>query len=214
MRQLVLALLPAALAACGGTEAPRNEVPPAPAQQAAAKPAATPVAPAVQLTEANGTWSQTSGSTPRVTFTSTEGEDLFSVACLPANTETGAPMLEIQTVTPANAPAERIDIFTSSSNAAVVANPAAEPGRVLGYAETGGTVHYALARGAGEIKIVSGTRATTFQTNPMMKQLIDACHPPYVHEAKDKKAAADTGAGEEAADDTETQAPDEPLSGT
>ena len=208
MRHLILALLPAALVACGGTEAPRNEAPAAAAQQAAAKPAAAQAAPAVQLTEATGTWTQTAGSTPRVTFASLEGEPIFSVACMPATAETGAPMLEIQTVTAANAPAERIEIYTSSSNAAVVANPAAEPGRVLGYAETGGTVHYALARGAGVIRIVSGTRATTFQTNPMMKQLIDACHPPYVHPAKD--APATTAEGEE----DETGAPAEPLNGT
>lgn len=208
MRHLILALLPAALVACGGTEAPRNDAPAAAAQQAAAKPAAAQAAPAVQLTEATGTWTQTAGSTPRVTFASLEGEPIFSVACMPATAETGAPMLEIQTVTAANAPAERIEIYTSSSNAAVVANPAAEPGRVLGYAETGGTVHYALARGAGVIRIVSGTRATTFQTNPMMKQLIDACHPPYVHPAKDTPAA--TAEGEE----DETGAPAEPLNGT
>lgn len=215
MRHLILALLPAALVACGGTEAPRNEAPAAAAQQAAAKPAATPAAPAVQLTEATGTWTQTGGSTPRVTFASTEGEAIFSVACMPANEETGAPMLEIQTVTPANAPGERIEIYTSSSNAAVVANPAAEPGRVLGYAETGGTVHYALARGAGEIRIVSGTRATSFQTNPMMKQLIDACHPPYVHPTKEEQAAVANGAEEEAAETgNEAETPAEPLNGT
>lgn len=211
MRHLILALLPAALAACGGTEAPRNEAPAAPAQQTAAKPAASPATPAVQVTEATGTWTQTTGSTPRVTFASAEGEPIFSVACMPANAETGAPMLEIQTVTAANAPGERIEIYTSSSNAAVVANPAAEPGRVLGYAETGGTVHYALARGAGEIKVVSGTRANTFQTNPMMKQLIDACLPPYVHPAKEDPAATKPGS-EEAG--TETEAPAEPIDGT
>jgi len=126
---------------------------------------------------------------------------------MPANAETGAPMLEIQTVTAANAPGELIEIYTSSSNAAIVANPAAEPGRVLGYAETGGTVHYALARGAGEIKVVSGTRANTFQTNPMMKQLIDACHPAYVHPEKD---AAPAVGGEE----DETEAPADPIDGT
>ncbi len=207
MRHLILALLPAALVACGGTEAPRTEAPAEPAQQAAAEPAAAPATPAGPVTEATGTWTQTTGSTPRVTFASAEGEPLFSVACMPANAETGAPMLEIQTVTNANAPGERIEIYTSSSNAAVVANPAAEPGRVLGYAETGGTVHYALARGAGEIKVVSGTRANTFQTNPMMKQLIDACHPAYVHPAKDATPAVD---GEE----DETEAPAEPIDGT
>lgn len=214
MRHLVIALLPAALVACGASGAANEQTAaaaakPAAAKAEAAKPAATPV----KVVEASGTWSQTSGGTPRVTFTSAEGEEIFSVACLPANAESGAPMLEIQTVTPANAPGERIDIFTSSSNAAIVANPAAEPGRVLGYAETGGTVHYALARGAGEIKVVAGTRATTFQTDPMMKQLIDACHPPYVHPTKEEKAAA-TGAEEDGAEEAETQAPDEPLSGT
>lgn len=209
MRNLVLAILPAALAACGA-QAPTNESQAAAAAataQPAAKAAAQPAAP-VQVTEATGTWTQTGGATPRVTFASAEGEALFSVACLPVNAETGAPMLEIQTVTAVDAPAERIDIFTSSSNAAVVANPAAEPGRVLGYAETGGTVHYALARGAGEIKVVSGNRATTFQTDPMMKQLIDACHPPYVHPS-DEEPAADTDS-----DEDETEAPAEPLNGT
>lgn len=205
MRHLILALLPAALVACGGTEGPsqRGASGCGPASRCA-KPAAAQAAPAVQLTEATGTWTQTAGSTPRVTFASLEGEPIFSVACMPANAETGAPVLKIQTVTNANAPAERIEIYTSSSNAAVVANPAAEPGCVLGYAETGGAVHYALARGAGVIRIVSGTRANTFQTNPMMKQLIDACHPPYVHPAKVAPAA--TAESEE--DETE------PLNGT
>lgn len=190
MRNLLIALLPAALVACGATSAPAAEAPAAatqPAKQAEAKPAA----PAVQLTEATGTWTQTRGANPRVTFASAQGEALFSVACLAATPETGAPMLEIQTVTAANAPGERIEIYSSSSNAAVVSNPADAPGRVLGYAETGGTAHYALARGAGELKIVSGNRATTFPTDPMLKQLIDACRPPYVHPEKDAPAAQD-----------------------
>ena len=127
MRHLILALLPAALVACGGTEAPRNEAPAAPAQQAAAKPAASPAAPAVQLTEATGTWTQTGGSTPRVTFASAEGEPIFSVACMPANEETGAPMLEIQTVTPANAPGESDTAWNDPITPAGRDDPAPRP---------------------------------------------------------------------------------------
>jgi len=55
MRHLIFALLPAALVACGDTEAPRNAAPAAPAQQAAATPAAAPATPAVQVMEATGT---------------------------------------------------------------------------------------------------------------------------------------------------------------
>ncbi len=176
MRNLFIALIPAALVACGGEQppAPEAQVPAAPVQ---AQTAQRPAAPAVQVTEASGAWSRTSGGSPRATFSSLEGEPLFSVACLPAN-------------------------------AAVVANPAAEPGRALGYAETGSTAHYALARGAGEIKVVAGTRATTFPTDQMLKQLIDACVPAYVHPVKEPEPPV-PGAGP-----VEAEAVDEPAGGT
>jgi hypothetical protein len=207
MRNLFIVLIPAALVACSG------EQPPAPENPVAAVPVRTKVAdrpavPAVQVTEASGTWSQTSGGNPRVSFASLDGESLFSVACLPANAESGAPMLEIQAVTAPDTPAERIEIYTSSSNAAVAANPAAEPGRVLGYAETGSTAHYALARGAGEIKIVAGTRATIFPTDQMLKQLIDACAPAYVHPVKAPPAPTP------GADPDRSDAADQPLDDT
>lgn len=207
MRNLLIALIPAALVACGGEQPPAPEAPVA-AAPVQAQTAQRPAAPAVQVTEASGVWSQTSGGSPRATFTSLDGEPLFSVACLPANAETGAPMLEIQAVTAPNTPAERIEIYTSSSNAAVVANPAAEPGRVLGYAETGSTAHYALARGAGEIKVVAGTRATTFPTDQMLKQLIDACVPAYVHPVKAPETPVP------GAEPVEAEAEDEPAGGT
>jgi hypothetical protein len=206
MRNLFIALVPAALVACGGQPptAPDAPVPAAPAQSEAA---ARPAAPAVQVTEAAGTWSRSSAGNARATFASLEGESLFSVACLPANAETGAPMLEIQAISGPNAPAERIEIYTSSSNAAVVANPAAEPGRVLGYAETGGTAHYALARGAGQIKVVAGTRASTFPTDEMMKEVIDGCLPAYVHPVKETDTPAES-------EPEATDAPAEPIGGT
>ncbi len=207
MRNLFIVLIPAALVACGGEQPPAPEAP-VPAAPVQAQTAQRPAAPAVRVTESNGTWSQTSGGNPRATFTSLEGEPLFSVTCLPANAETGAPMLEIQAATAPNAPAERIEIYTSSSNAAVVANLAAEPGRVLGYAETGGTAHYALARGAGEIKVIAGTRASTFPTDVMLKQLIDACVPAYVHPVKEPETPVP------GAEPVEAGAVDEPAGGT
>ncbi|MEX1252205.1 MAG: hypothetical protein WEA77_13550 [Hyphomonas sp.] len=139
MRNLLIALLPVALVACARTSPTAAEAPAAatqPAKQAAEKPAAL----AVWLTQAPGTCTQTRGANPRVTFASAQGEALFSAACLAAAPETGAPMFEIQTVTAANAPGERIKICSSSDNAVAASNPADEPGRVLGYAETGATV--------------------------------------------------------------------------
>ncbi len=60
-----------------------------------------------------------------------------------------------------------------------------------------------LAAGSGEIRIVSGTKGVTFETDQMLEDLIESCRPAYTPPADDEK-------GEEATD----AEPEETPSGT
>lgn len=205
MRKLIVALVPLAFAAaCSGADAPAEEVseaaakPPAKTAEAEAKPA--PKA-KVQVTEAAGTWTRTSnGSRPMVTYASAEGETLFSATCMPAAEETGGvPALEITSVSSPDDSASSIDIYTSAGNARIGSQPDKTSGVAFGITETVGQAPYVLAAGAGEIKVVSGTRGVTFETNQMLEDLIEDCRPAFVP-GQDTADEADDEKGEEATD--------------
>lgn len=202
MRNLIITLIPAALAACGNASAPAAEAPEAsakpPAQQAQAeKPEPKP---ATQITEAAGTWSRSGKS---VVYAAADGAPLFSAKCLAASEDLGGPALELTSISSADEAAGSIDIFTSAGNARVDARPDKTPGTAFGVTDTVGQAPYVLAAGSGEIRIVSGTKGVTFETDQMLEDLIESCRPAYTPPADDEK-------GEEATD----AEPEETPSGT
>jgi len=203
MRNLFIALLPALIAACGASEGTAAEAPkPAAAKPAQAEQKAAP--PKVELTETAGTWTKTSdGISPMVVYASAEGEQLFSAACIAGNEDTGGPLLEVKSVSSGDEAGGNIDIFTSAGNARLSAAPDRAPGTASGMTETDGQAAYVLAGGAGEIKIVSGTKGVTFQTNQMLEDLIEACRPAFKAESKEDV----TQEGEEAKDAAEEETP-------
>ena len=180
MRTSLIALIPAALMASAAYAQEDTQPPadPAPTEKAAAqegeaeKPAPPPV---VQTSEVTGTWARTQESgRETVTYTSTDGETLFSASCMVADSDTGNRIVQIKAAS-AEDTVGAIDIFTSAGNARVAAGPDMSPDTAAGMIETVSQPTYVLASGAGEMRIVSGTRGIVFETDPMLKDVIRTC---------------------------------------
>lgn len=155
--------------------------------------------PEVQTTEVRGTWERTTASgRETVTYTSNEGEALFSATCMTADTEFGDRIVQIKAAS-ADDTVGAIDIFTSAGNARLPAGPDTSPELAAGMTETVSQPTYVLASGAGEMRIVSGTRGIVFETDPMLKSLIRDCQPDY---SADLPVSAEA---EEAADEVDTE---------
>lgn len=218
MRKPLIALIPAALlaSAAWAQEVPETEPAPAELLQEEApeedqtdeeQEAAPP--PAVETVATTGTWTRsTTNGRDTATYTSTDGEELFSATCMAADTETGDRIVQIKAAS-AEDTVGAIDLFTSAGNARVAAGPDAAPDLASGLTEPVSRPTYVLASGAGEIRIASGTRGITFETDPMLKEVIRNCQPNYLDgsarppmpAAEDEVDADETGADEPAADD-------------
>lgn len=214
MRTSLIALIPAVLMA-GAAYAQEDSQPsaePAAAEQAEAqedgeeKPAPPPV---VQTTEVTGTWARTQESgRETVTYTSSSGEPLFSASCMVADSDTGNRIIQIKAAS-AEDTVGAIDIFTSAGNARVAAGPDVSPDTAAGMTETVGQPSYVLASGAGEIRIVLGSRGIVFETDPMLKDVIRTCQSQQraqmqAAQAEAQAAAEETEEAAEPADDGET----------
>lgn len=217
MRMPLIALIPAVLIA-GAAYAQTEPQPADPASEPAevqaeqapeaqaeadaeAEEEKAPPPPEVQTTEATGTWERTSSAgRDTVTYTSTEGEVLFSATCMAADADTGGKMMQIKAAS-AEDTVGAIDIFTSAGNARVPAGPDVAPDTAAGFAEPVSQQTYVLASGAGDIRIVSGARGMIFETDPMLKSVIRGCHPDHT---VDLPEATDT---EEAETEAEEEAP-------
>lgn len=212
MRKPLIALIPAALiaGAASAQEAPEAEPTPAdvpqqdvPAEEQSeveqTQQAAPP--PEVETAAAEGTWTRAAaGNRETVSYTSTEGEELFSATCMAGETETGDRILQIKAVS-ADDTVGAIDLFTSAGNARVTAGPDASPDLAAGLTEPVSRPAYVLASGAGEMRIVSGTRGILIETDPMLKDLIRSCQPDHLARLRERMApetddeAEDAGPG-------------------
>lgn len=212
MRTPLIALIPAVLIA-GAAYAqqetqPVDETVPEAAQPQAEeaeeeKPAPPPE---VQVVEAAGTWERTSATgRDTVTYTSNEGEPLFSATCMMADTESGDRIVQIK-ASSSDDTVGAIDIFTSAGNARVPAGPDMSPELAAGMTETVSQPTYVLASGAGEMRVVSGSRGIVFETDPMLKSLIRDCQPDHLAELQTAAAEAE----EEPASDAEEDSAEEP----
>lgn len=208
MRNPLIALIPAALIA-GAAYAqqdtqPADEPLPEATEAQAEEEEEAPPPPEVQVTETTGTWERaTANGRDTVTYTSNEGEPLFSATCMVADTEFGDRIVQIKAVSTDDT-VGAIDIFTSAGNARVPAGPDMSPELAAGMTETVSQPTYVLASGAGEMRIVSGTRGIVFETDPMLKSLIRGCQPNYL-ENIETQAAPDN---EEDAGEDETSGND------
>lgn len=227
MRMPLIALIPAALlagAAYAQSEPQAPESPPeaveaqeqdtAPQQEEPAQDAEVqegdeeeaPPPPAVIDTEVSGIWERTNGAgRDTVSYVSNEGETLFSATCMTADTEYGDRIMQIKAAS-AEDNIGAIDIFTSAGNARLPAAPDMSPNTATGMTEPVSRPTSVLAAGAGEIRIVSGSRGTVFETDPMLKDVIRACHP---DPATVREAAAEAPAAAETSPEADEDAPDE-----
>lgn len=206
MRLPLIALIPAVLIA-GGAYA-QQETPPADptppeaveAEEQTEQPAQQSQEPVeVETTEAAGAWTRTqTGGRETVAYTSTEGETLFSATCITADTEFGDRIIEIKAVSSGDT-LGAIDIFTSAGNARIPAAPDTAPDTAAGLTEPVGHPTYVLAAGAGEMRIVSGSRGIVFETDPMLKEVLRGCR----SEPRAMPAAPEEPE-EDPAEDTET----------
>lgn len=210
MRKPLIALIPAALiaGAAWAQEVPETE--PAPAEllqeeapeedQADEEQEAAPP-PEVETVATTGTWTRsTANGRDTATYTSTDGEELFSATCMAADTETGDRIVQIKAAS-AEDTVGAIDLFTSAGNARVTAGPDASPDLAAGLTEPVSRPAYVLASGAGEMRIVSGTRGILIETDPMLKDLIRSCQPDHLARLRERMApetddqAEDAGPG-------------------
>lgn len=202
MRNPLIALIPAALIASAAyaqqeTQPADETLPEATQAGAGEEEEEAPPPPEVQVTEMTGTWERmTANGRDTVTYTSTEGEPLFSATCMVADTEFGDRIVQIKAVSSDDS-VGAIDIFTSAGNARVPAGPDMSPDLAAGMTETVSQPTYVLASGAGEMRVVSGTRGIVFETDPMLKSLIRNCQPDN---------SADLPAAPEAEDEADTDA--------
>ncbi|MFN4023593.1 MAG: hypothetical protein ACK4MQ_02070 [Hyphomonas sp.] len=189
MRNLLIALIPAALiagAACAQEAQETQALPAEPAGEQAAE-RAPPLD--VETTAITGSWVRTTtGVRDTVSYTSEEGEELFSATCMAADTETGDRIVQIRAVS-AEDTVGAIDMFTSAGNARLPAAPDASADLASGLTEPVSRPTYVLASGAGDMRIVSGTRGVIFQTDPMLKDLIRSCQPDYLASLRQRAAA-------------------------
>ena len=199
MRMPLIALIPAALlagAACAQAADPATAAPPeAPAETQAAEELveAKEKAPPPQVETANvgGTWNrEAAGTRDTVTFTSDTGEELFSATCMAADTETGDRIVQIKAAS-VDDTVGAIDIFTSAGNARLPAAPDQAPGIASGMTEPVSRPTYVLASGAGDMRIVSGTRGIVFETDPMLKSMVRSCQPDHLAEFRAKLEAGE-----------------------
>lgn len=207
MRNLLIALIPAALiggAAYAQTDPQATDPQPAEGVEAEVDAQAeeedeAPPPPEAVVVEAQGSWERsTTSGRDTVTYTSTEGEELFSATCMTADTEMGDRILQIKAVS-AEDTVGAIDMFTSAGNARLPAAPGIAPDTAEGLTEAVSHPAYVLASGTGEIKITSGARGIVFETDPMLKSVIRDCYPDF---AAGFSAAPET---EEEAEDTPTE---------
>ncbi len=160
-----------------------------------------PPPPVVETTETTGTWQRSAASgRDTVTYTSTEGEELFSATCMTADTDTGDRIVQIKAVSSEDT-IGAIDMFTSAGNARLTAAPDMSRDKAAGITEPVSRPTHVLAAGAGEIKIVSGKRGIVFETDPMLKSVLRDCFPDFskaVATAPDEDGEDDVAAAEKA----------------
>lgn len=227
MRMPLIALIPAALlaGAAYAQSEPQAAEPPAEAVEAQEQDTApqqeepaqdaevqegdeeeAPPPPEVIDTEVSGTWERTNGAgRDTVSYVSNEGETLFSATCMTADTEYGDRIMQIKAAS-AEDNIGAIDIFTSAGNARLPAAPDMNPDIATGMTEPVSRPTYVLASGAGDLRIVSGSRGTVFETDPMLKDVIRTCHP---DPATVREAAEEAKADAEASADADTDAVEE-----
>lgn len=213
MRLPLIALIPAAMimgayahAQEQTAEPPAAEPAEAQAEQAEEEQKA-PKAPEVSMTEASGSWNRiTEGGRDTVAYTSNEGETLFSATCMTAETDMGSNRIVQIKAASADDSVGAIDMFTSAGNARMPAAPDMAPGTAAGMTEPVSRPTYVLASGAGEMRIVSGSRGIIFETDPMLKSLIRGCQPDHLAEFRAKMEAGEFETSEETEEVEETAA--------
>lgn len=187
MRNPLIALIPAAMiAGAAYAQADQQAADPQPAEaveveteEQTEEEEEAPPPPEAVVVETSGTWQRTNGAgRDTVTYTSTDGEELFSATCMAADTETGDRIIKIKAVS-AEDTVGAIDMFTSAGNARLPAAPGVTPDTAEGLTEAISRPTYVLASGAGEIKITSGERGIVFKTDPMLKSVLRDCYPDF-----------------------------------
>lgn len=205
MRLILLALLPAALAACGndgGGAAPEGTMPaPEPTMEEAADAAAaesgtTGGTPAEAM---QGEWSTASDrGDPSATFTSGD-EALFTVICRSGAAEGEAGSLVVQRMIDAEMAGDTIDFLTSAGNASVEAVALdTETPTIGGSIDPAANGVATLANANDAIRVRTGDNEIVIPASDEMKTVINDCRPEPEVPAEDEEAVE----GEETEEDT------------
>ncbi|KCZ51685.1 hypothetical protein [Hyphomonas pacifica] len=139
-------------------------------------------APEIQVTEVKGAWEKT--DTPRgqqVAYLSEDGEVSLSITCQEPDAfagEDGQNVLVLRRTFAGKDAPSQVGVFTSASNAAIVAQVDEESQEIVGMFDTRSTAANALANGDGDLRFVAGQSAYVMPTDPMVEELIETCRPP------------------------------------
>lgn len=199
MRLILLALLPAALAACGnqsGYDSPDGTMPaPGPTMEEAAK-AASAQSGTTNITDLEpmaGEWTTAADrGDPSASF-SASGETLFTVICRSGAAEGESSSLVVQRMISEDMGGDTIDFLTSAGNASVSAVALETETPAIGGSidpSTNGVATLANANNA--IRVRSGEDEIVIPASEEMKSVINECRP-----APEALAADEEGAEEE-----------------
>ncbi len=183
MRQFLVALLlPAALAACGGSggaaesAATEAEAPAAEPAVAEAQPAAAPAP--VQTATVAGTWTNEAiNGRQGVSYVTEDGGSVVSFACLRGE-EGGPNSLFVRTNAPAGPATSQIDIFGGGGSGTVpVTSGSTEGGLISGEFDPSSPLGQSLATGLGDLRIRTGDTETVIPNSEQVEAVVEACWP-------------------------------------
>ena len=203
MRLVLLALLPAALAACGSEMSSDRETMPAPeptmeeAAAAAAEASGTSSSADIQAME--GEWStSTDRGDASISFSSGD-EMLFNVICRSAEGEGAVNTVVFQLAVEEG---DTIDLLTSAGNVSIPAVALDEGSPMIGGAlDANINAVGTIANANGPIRVQAGGEEIVIPADQAMKDLINECRPETVVE--EEPAEGEEAEGEEAETETE-----------
>lgn len=183
MRLILLALLPAALAACGDSTGYSNEdgtMPaPGPTMEEAAAEAESNAGVSREMPEPmEGSWTtSTDRGDPSVSF-GPEGETLLTLICRSGATEDESNSLVIQRALSENEAGESIDFLTSAGNVSIDAVALETETPMIGGSIDPAANGVATLINAGDaIRVRSGSDEIVVPADDAMKTLVSDCRP-------------------------------------
>ncbi|WP_084420113.1 hypothetical protein [Henriciella litoralis] len=203
MRLILLALLPAALAACGNEPAQTGDTMPAPSQSdpAEATDTASVETPAVNTQTMDGVWvTADDRGDPSAMFGPENSEAVFKVICRSSSVEGEGNSLVFQRAISGEAAGDTLDFLTSAGNGSIDIVPLdMETPMVGGSLDPASNVAATLANADGALRVRTSSDEIVIPLSDEMQTVVDDCRPEPAM-AEDTEAMDDEDMSEETGD--------------